>query len=82
MALIFRNIGLAIYEQTEWDKMTIAEQNQARADYNLFVAPDGIRQGSSWRQLSWTQALQESAPLSCNPLRMSSGTAVHMPSSP
>ena len=44
MALIFRNIGLAIYEQTEWDKMTIAEQNQARADYNLFVAPDGIRQ--------------------------------------
>ena len=44
MALIFRNIGLAIYEQTEWDKMMIAEQNQALADYNLFVAPDGIRQ--------------------------------------
>ena len=40
MALIFKT-GLAIYEASEWGKMTIADQNQVRVNHNVFVCPDG-----------------------------------------
>ena len=40
MALIYKT-GLAIYEASEWGKMAIADQNQARVDHNVFVCPDG-----------------------------------------
>ena len=40
MALIYKT-GLAIYEQGEWNGMTIQDQNQARVDHNVFVCPDG-----------------------------------------
>lgn len=44
MAIIYKTIGLAIYERSEWQRMTIADQNQARVDTPcIYVAPDGIR---------------------------------------
>lgn len=45
MALEYKNAKLVLYEKSEWDSMTTAQQTQARNSGNsVYVVPDGIDQ--------------------------------------